>query len=118
MRAQLPTTEIGQSLVLPVRFLGVLAVTRPSISKGVAEARRLPRLVMPCLLAGAFISCLLFCPYSFFPRRAVAAAPSADSQLLEELHVLPARLDWAAEPSLQRALLTAGCGCFDRSLCR
>ena len=32
--------------------------------------------------------------------------------------MLPARLDWAAEPSLQRALLTAGCGCFGRSLCR
>ena len=73
---------------------------------------------MPCLLAGAIIACLAFCPYSFCPRRAVAASHSADSQLRDELHVLPARLDWAAEPSLQQALLTAGCGCFGRSLCR
>jgi len=72
---------------------------RPSISKGVAEAWRPPRRVMPCRLAGALISCHPFCPYSFCPRRAVAAAPSADSQLRDELHVLPARLDWAAEPS-------------------
>ena len=73
---------------------------------------------MACLVAGAFIACLAFCPYFFCPRRAVAASPSADSQLRDELHVLPARLDWAAEPSLQRALLTAVCRCFGRSLCR
>ena len=76
---------------------------------------------MTCLLTGAFISCLRFGPYSFCPRRAVAvaAALSADSQLLDELRaVLPARRGWAAEPSLQRALLMAGSGCFGRSLCR
>ena len=109
--------KLQPSLVLPMRFQGVDTVSRPSISKGVAEAWRLPRRVMPCLLAGAFISCLPFCPYSSCPRRAVAAAPSADSQLRDELHVLPARLDWIAEPSLQRALLTAGCGYLGRSLC-
>ena len=67
---------------------------------------------------GLLLLVLLFVLTLFVLGVAVAASPSADSQLRDELHVLPARLDWAAEPSLQRALLTAGCGCFGRSLCR
>src|SRR2546423_9025977 len=86
-------------------------------AQGVAEAWWLPRRVMPCLLAG-----LLFLVFLFVLTLFVHAV-----LLLLHLRLILScgigstccrRLDWAAEPSLRRAVLTAGCACFCRSLCR